>query len=735
MNFSDGDRITTQEKVIRVACSSHCGGRCLLRVHVRDGAIVRIETDDGAEPQLRACLRCRTYRQRVYDPARLKFPLKRIGQRGEGKFERISWDEALDTVAAELTRVRETYSPSAALYLGGGGDLNYLHNYTLFQELLAMSGGCTRRWGDHSVEGGLFASMVTYGVRSWYTGSDDIVNSRLIIMWGWDPASTIQTTNTCDYLRQARDSGAKIISVDPRYTDTAATFTSRWIPIVPGTDTAMLVAMANVIITENLQEQSFLDQHTVGFEAFKNYVLGSEDGIEKTPAWAESITGVPATTTVNLAREYATTKPAALITGMAAGRTAYGEEYHRAAHCLFAMTGNIGVRGGWSGRFYGMKSGGDAFTFGHPPRSRGNPVESGCPPRPNSLAIEPNSDSSARIHFSDIADAILEGKAGGHPADIKMLLVFATNPVNQFGNTNKMVRALKELEFIVVAEQLMSATAKFADILLPVSTFMERNDVTMGGAVPLYGYVNQVIKPLGESRSPFEICLGLSERLGIKIYGEKTEEEWLKDGVEGSSIPAYGDFKRQALYRVPLPEPLIGFKEQIEDPKHHHFPTASGKIELYSQQLADMNNPEIPAVPKYIEPWEGRGDPLAAKYPLQLITSHSKRRAHSQFDRVPWLRELIPQALLVNTLDAGSRGVNDDDLVRVFNDRGEIIVPVRITGRIMPGVVDLPQGAWYDPDEHGIDRGGCANVLTKDAQSPIGAACHNTGLVQIEKVP
>jgi len=660
--------------------------------------------------------------------------MKRTGERGEGKFERISWDEALDIITSELNRVRSKYGPSAVLLLGGGGDIMYLHSYTLIQELLAMTGGCTRCWGDQSVEGALYASMATYGVRSWYAGSDDILNSRLIIMWGWDPATTIQTTNTSWYLLQAKESGAKIISVDPRYTDTAVTFASKWIPIIPGTDTALLVAMAYVIIRENLQEQTFLDTRTVGFDMFKDYLLGKEDGVAKTPTWAEAITGVPAATTVSLTREYATTKPAALIAGYAAGRTAYGEQYHRTANVLTTMTGNIGVRGGWSGRFYGLKFGGDDFTFGRLPRSNGNPVELGIPPRKDSLPIEPNSGSSARIHFSEVADAILKGRAGGYPADLKMAVVLHTNPVNQLANTNKTVRALRELEFIVAGEQVMTATAKFADILLPVSTYMERNDVTIGGALPLYGYVNKVIEPLYESRSPFEICAGLAERLGVSVYGEKTEDEWLREGVKGSCIPNYGEFKKKAIYRVPLPEPLVGFKEQVEDVEHNPFPTPTGKIELYSQQLAEMGNPEIPPVPKYIEPWEGRNDPLTAKYPLQLITTHFKRRAHTQFDRVPWLKELLPQAISINTIDAKSRGISNFNLVRVFNDRGEIIVPAKVTERITPGVVDLPQGAWYNPDERGVDRGGCANVLTKDARSPGGAACYNTALVQVEKV-
>jgi anaerobic dimethyl sulfoxide reductase subunit A len=332
-----------------------------------------------------------------------------------------------------------------------------------------------------------------------------------------------------------------------------------------------------------------------------------------------------------------------------------------------------------------------------------------------------------------VADAIIKGKAGGFPADIKMVMVMQANVINQYPNSNKMAKAFKKLDFMVVEEQVLSPTAKFADILLPVSTFMERKDIAVGGATPIYGFVNNVIEPLYESKSPFEICSALAKRLGISLYGEKTEEEWLQEMVKGSYINDYDTFKKKAIFRVKFIKPRVGFKKQIENIRDNPFATPSGKIEIYSQRLADMNHSEIPPIPKFIEPWEGRNDPLTAKYPLQLITTHAKRRAHSQFERVPWLRELIPHVVSIHTTDAEVRGIRDGDPVRVFNDRGEIVIPAKVSERIMPGVVDLPQGAWYRPDERGIDRGGCGNVLTKDTCSPGGAACYNNSLVQVQK--
>ena len=728
---------SSEEKIIASACSSHCGGRCLLQVHVKDGVISRIETDNGEEPQLRACLRCRAYRQRVYDPDRLKFPMRRTGKRGEGVFKQISWDEALDTIAKELMRVRETYGPSSIFLLGGGGDALRLHRAELFAGLFALAGGYTTRWGAPSFEGGMFADMVTYGTITAVSDYDDLRNSRFIIMWGWNPSVTVHECNTSLFLIQAKESGARIISVDPRHTNSTAAFANQWIPIIPGTDTAMLLAMAFVIITENLHDKGFIDTYTVGFSQFKDYVSGIEDGLPKTPTWAEKITGVPAEVIENIAREYAATKPAALVAGIGPGRAAYGEQYHRAAQTLAAITGNIGVHGGWAGRSWAPpKFGGYEFKLGKTPRGPSNPVEHNVPPRKYALPTMDGSDSSAKIHIVKIADAILEGKAGGYFSDIKMLFVMHTNFANQFPDINKIAKSLKSqnLEFIVVAEQLMTATARFADILLPVNTFMERNDIATGGATPYYGYVKKVIDPLYESKSPLDICRELAIRMGFPDYIEGTDEEWMKELVRGSDITDYDTFKETALFKINLAEPRIIFKEQIDNPEKNPFPTPSGKIEIYSQKLADMNSPEIPPIAKYIPSGENRESPLAAKYPLQLITTHFKLRAHSQFDNIPWLRELETQAMMLNTVDAQIRNISDGDKVRVWNDRGEVIIPAKVTERIMPGVVDIPQGAWYRPDEQGVDRGGCANVLTKDEPSPGGAFCYNTSLVQVQKM-
>jgi len=725
----------------------------LLKIYVRNGVIARIETDDGEEPQYRACAKGRAWRQRVYASDRLKYPMRRVGERGSGEFERISWDEALDTVASEIKRVKKTYGPSAVLFSCSGGDLGWLHTPGLADRLLVRAGGYSGVYGGISAQGMSFSSMVTYGhTLTTSTAREDLLNSHLIILWGWDPASSRTYGHTHWYLSQAKEAGAKIIAVDPRYTDSVVTFAHQWVPIRPGTDTAMLIAMAFVMITENLLDQAFLDKYTVGFDKFKDYVLGTEDNVPKTPAWAEVITGVPTVTIASLAREYATTKPAALMEGLAPGRSAYGEQFHRATVTLAAMTGNIGIPGANAPGVGGLMS---PLRLGPQVSSRmkggDNPVDREAPPRKESVSSKSrgskgyegvagaefysSSTSSARVQRIHLADAILKGRRGGYPADYKLLYLVANNYVTQYANSNKIAQALKTLDFIVVHEQVMSPTARYADIVLPTNTFLERNDITTGGAGPFYGYMNKVIDSVGESKSHFEICVELAARLGISDYSDKTEEEWIREVVNNcKDIPDYDTFKKQGVHKVKFSKPFVAFEEQISDSVNHPFGTPSGKIEICSQMISNRNDPEIPPIPKYIEAWESRNDPLSKKYPLQLVTPHPKRRAHSQFENTTWLRELVPQALSINTADAKARGIKDGNMVRVFNDRGEMIIPAMVTERIMPGVVSIPEGAWYDPNENGIDCGGCVNIFTKDVVSSGGAFCSNTALVQVAKL-
>jgi len=738
MTAGEASRAGGEVRIVRASATFDCGGRCPLRLHVKDNRIVRVEGDDAPEPdQLRTCLRCRAYRQMVHHPERLMYPQKRIGAKGEGKFARISWDEALETLAGELKRVKETYGPESIFLATGGGYLAGLHNPGLAAaRLLNQFGGFTTHYGNISSEGAVWASLTTYGSVMVGHSRDDLMNSKLIILWGWDPARMISGTNTMYHLIRAKENGAKVISIDPRYHDTAAVLADEWIPIRPGTDTAVMVAMAQVMIRENLHDQAFLDKYTVGFDKFADYVLGREDGLEKTPAWAAEISGVPAETIERLAREYAATKPAALMDCQGPARSAMGEQYNRCAATLCAMTGNVGRPGGSAGG--GLMGIPVAHMFrmpGIPPGK--NPVEMKGPKIKGTLDIRDR--VVMRVHINKIFDAILEGKKGGYPADIKLVWSMCNNYLNQTGNSNKAARALKKLEYLAVNELFMTPQARYADLLLPVTSAAERSDLTRPWpSGPYYIFINRALEPLGECKSDLDIAAELAERLGIKDFKPFSDEEYLRmfmdqDPEMAAQIKDFEKFKKEGVHRVRLPEPIVAFKEQIDEIEKNPFPTPSGKIEIYSQRVADMNHPLCPPIPKYMRTPEDRFDPLAEKYPLQLLTPHPKNRVHSELYKVEWLREVEPHRVWINPVDAEARGVRNGDEVYVFNDRGRVAITAWVTERIIPGVVCIFEGAWYHPDENGVDRGACANTLTNDAYSGGGASVLNTALVQVEK--
>jgi len=727
-------------KIVRTTSTFDCGGRCPIKLYVRDNKILRIEGDDieDTDAQLRTCLRCRAYRQYVHHPERLMHPLKRVGEKGEGKFERISWDEALDTLAGKLKSVKEKHGNSSILLATGGAYLAGLHNGGFAAaRLLAQFGGYTTHYGNISSEGSVWASLTQYGSVMVGNSREDMLNSKLIILWGWDPARMISGTNTMYHLIKAKENGAKVIAIDPRYHDTAATVADEWIPIYPSTDTAMMVAMAYVMIREDLHDQPFLDKYTVGFERFRTYVLGEEDGVEKTPAWAAEITGVPAETIERIARLYAETKPAALMDCQGPARSAMGEQYNRCAATLCAMTGNVGRSGGNAGGGLMGIPIGHMFRMSAIPPGK-NPVELDGPKVKGTLDIRLR--VVKRIHINKLFDAILKGKAGGYPAEIKMMWSMCNNYINQTGNSNKADRALKQLDFLALNELFMTATARYADIVLPVTTAAERSDLTRPWpSGPYFTFVNRALEPLGECKSDIEIAGDLADKLGIENFNPFTEDDILRMFVEKNPetaplIPDFEAFRREGIHRVKLEKPIVAFRKQIEDPENHPFETPSGKIEIFSHRVADLDNPLCPPIPKYMQVPEDRNDALAEKFPLQLLTPHPKNRVHSELYKVAWLREIEPHQAWINPFDADARGIKDGDEIYVYNDRGRVSIPAWVTERIKPGVISIFEGAWYTPDEKGIDRGACANTLTRDAYSGGGASVLNTALVQAEKI-
>ncbi len=703
-----------EERIATSTCSYDCGGRCPLKVYVRDGKIRRIAADDRFGPGLAACARGLAQRDMVYAPDRITVPLRRSGERGSGKFEPIGWEEALKTVAGALRDAREKYGPQSVFLMDFSGSVSPLHGtQKAGRRFFSFFGGCTSWRGNSSMEAALFNSRMTFGTI--FTGGtrDNFLHSRLIIFWGWNPLDTRFGPDTAGCLKQAKEHGARIVCIDPRSSPSAEGLAAEWIAIRPGTDTAMLIAMAHVLIAEDLYDRAFVETYTSGFERFKAYVTGEEDGTPKTPAWAEAITGVPGETIERLARDYAACRPAALCTGWAPGRTAYGEQYHRAASVLAAMTGNIGIPGGH------VSGGTDIMMQGY---------------LTDTISV-PGSRNPA-VHVTDVYNLLLEGRSGGYPSDIRVLYIVGSNLLNQFLNLNKGIRALKRPEFIVVHELFMTPTSRYADIILPAAHFLEREDIGQpfrGGTYNIA--MEKAVEPPAEARSDLAIFTELAARLGITGFNDKTDHEWLNEFASMTpGMPSHDALRQEKVHRVKPDKPIVAFRKQIKDPAQNPFPTPSGKIEIYSRKIAEKNHPMIPPIPKYIPPWEGAGDPLTGRYPLQLVSPHAKFRVNSTLDNIPRLKKLADDAVWLNPADAGARGIRNGDEVRVYNERGGLIATAKVTERIMQGAASMDAGAWYRPDDMGIDHGGCVNVLTRDARSPAGAFPSNTCLVQIEKV-
>lgn len=741
-----------KEKIISTCSINNCGGRCVIKAHVKDGMVVRVSTDtqdsgDLSTPPLRACVRGRNYRNMLYDPNRLKYPMKRVGKRGEGKFKRISWEEAIETIASEVKRIGDKYGPESRYVNYASGQSWGLHGgKNAARKLLALTGGFLNYRNDYSSGAGNVATPYTYGTNNSGSSFDSLLHSKYIILWGQNPSEMIFSTPYREYLMQAKKNGAKVIVIDPRYTDTAIAFADEWIPILPTTDNAMMDAMGYVIVKEKLHDQAFLDKYCIGFdgdhmpkgvakeESLKSYLLGEKDGIEKTPEWAEKICGVPAEKIREIARDYAKTKPAALIQGWAAQRQAYGEQFMRGGAQLACLTGNVGKLGGWAaGTGYWSRSN---IVY---PFSYENPVKASIPCFLWTKAVEKGTEMTAEDG--------LEG-TDKLTTNIKLIFNMAGNMlVNQHADINKTTKLLEgenKVEFIVVSDIFMTPSARYADILLPGTTFFERYDIGVPwcfGDYVVFG--DKTIDPLFECRDEYDVFAEVADKLGLreKFTDGKTTLDLVKESVERTrkeltpDFPSFEEFRRNGVYHFKYNEPLIGFKEQIGDLEKHPFETPSGKIELFSKALWDMNqHDEIPAIAKYISSWEGPQDPIKKKFPLQLISWHYKRRCHSTYDNQAWLEEAAKQEMWMNPKDAEKRGIKNGERVQVFNERGSIFIDVKVTPRITPGVAAIPQGAWYTPDKDGLDQRGSVNVLTSQRPTPLAKSNPQlTNLVEVKK--
>ncbi len=821
-----------------------------ISVYVRDGKVVRIRplvaNEDDFEPwtieangrkfspprKFNLSPYVHAERARLYSEDRIKYPLKRIDfnpngtrhpeTRGIAQYERISWDEALDIVAGEISRVQETYGPSAV-----SGMTSSHHNWGIvgykmgpFARFFNMIGYTPVFDNPDSWEGWHWGATHTYGF-FWRLGmpeqydllEDALQNAEMIVFWSNDPDSTRGTYTGQDsaiWRLWLKQKGVKMVFIDPYYNYTAAAMDGKWIPIRMGTGTALAMGIAFVWLTEESYDKDYIKTHTTGFESFKKYVLGQEDGQPKTPQWASEESGVPSRVIRALAREWAT-KKTVLSSGCRGGeggacREAYATEWARMMVLLQAMQG-LGKPGV---SIWGTTMGAPFNTDIWFPGYADLDGRMGTSKVANKKIQNP---TKQRLYRLILPDAILnppvswygEGFCGQsleqqfthftYPmpgySEIKLFYRYGGSFIGTMSDTNKWVRMYQspKLEFVVNQDCWWSSETRFADVILPACTQLERDDVGEWGAIG--GYTvhassgcnfrvivrqHKCIEPLWESKSDYEIFSLISERLGLREeYTEgKTELDWAKSFFDISDLPKYiswEDFNRKGYFIANLPHnykstpslrwfyegrecdtPDLGNPKRLTS-KRKELGTYSGKIEFVSQSLKQRfpDDDERPPMPHYIPSWEGHRSELAKKYPLQLVSPHPRFSFHTHYDKhTSWLDEIPVHRIVkdgyawwparIHPVDAMARGIRNGDIVKLFNDRGAVLCIAKVTERIRPGIVhSYASSAKYDPLEPGkpntIDRGGCLNLLTSSRMlsKNVPGMTPNSCLIEIEK--
>ena len=737
-----------EEKIVMTAGRNNCGGRCIIRATVQEGCVLQISTDVSENsPQLRACIRGHGYRRTYLDGRhRLRYPMQRVGERGSGRFRRISWEEAADIIATEWVRIRDTYGPGSRYVNYATGVSAAIRPDGMVKRLLNLDGGHLDKYNSYSSACSTYISPYIYGDADCGCGIESILDTKHLILWGHNPVETIFGSERNEYLARAKEKGIRIVVIDPRYSDTAVALADEWVGIRPSTDSALADGMAYVIWTEDFKDKAFMDKFCLGFDeahmpkgtpagrSYEAYLFGLQDGVEKTPQWAESITGVPSDTIARLAREYAAARPACILPGLAMQRGANGEQATRSLALLACLTGNVGISGG-------SAAAKDAVQEHKSPSLNvlKNPYPGSIPSFLWTKAIEHAHEMTKRQDGVEGVEQL--------NTNLKMIFNLAGNTlINQHSDINNTIRILKDTnkcEFILCSDVFMTASAKFADILLPGTSFLEGEN--MAGPWDFGNYVlyhNQVAEPLFDTQFEYFPLRDVAKRLNLSEQWDEVNgdyRDWLRLIYENTrkvelELPEFEAFKKAGGYSYKKRPPFIAYEQQIKDFENYPFKTPSGKIEIYSQRLYDLGDPvEIPAIPRYVACPEGPEDPLKEKYPLQMIGWHTKRRCHSIHDTNAWLEEAEPQRLWMHPEDATVRGIQNGDVVEIFNDRGRVRMPVLLTERIIRGVVGMAQGAWYTPDKCGVDIRGSINVLTTARPTPVAKGNpQHTNLVEVE---
>ncbi|HEX9056632.1 MAG TPA: molybdopterin oxidoreductase family protein [Ktedonobacterales bacterium] len=684
--------------LVRGACPHDCPDTCATVTEVRDGRAVRFYADND-HPITRGwlCAKVRPYLERVYHPDRLTRPLRRTGPKGEGQWEAITWEEAIAEIAARWQRIIAAHGPAAILPYSYSGTLGLV-------QLRVCDARLWNRMGASGLERSICgaaaetAVRATFGAR-WAPDLSDLVHSRIILLWGHNPAST--GPHVMPFIREAQRKGAYVVVIDPRRTITARSANEHIQPR-PATDSALALGLMHVLFAEGLHDEAWLTANTRGWRELR------ERAAAYPPERAAAITGVAADTIIALARRFGTTKPALLKFSDGVQRHGNGGQTARALACLPAIVGQVGVRGG--GLFYSTSDyvAWDAEAVGH---------ASECAPTPR------------KVNMNRIG-AALTGEVTDPP--IMSLFVYCANPVASAPNASRTIEGLRREDlFTVVHEQFMTDTARYADIVLPATSQLEHTDLHKAYGHRNLQYNHAAIPPLGESRSNWDVTRLLAQAMGY-------EEPWLQQSVEEvigevlsatrANNPLLADVTLERLQNevtVPLrfePGRDVPFADLA-------FPTPSGKVELLSEVMAAQG---VDPLPDYAPPAEFASTPTDARERLVLLSGAAHHFVSSSLANVPSLRALagVPH-VEINPADAAARGIRDGDEVIVSNARGACQLRAVVTNAVMAGVAVAPKGSWAALSPGGRN----VNWTTSDALADLaGQSTFHSNLVEVSLV-
>ena len=691
-------------------------------------------------------------------------PGRRSSARGREPFIEVPWEEAYALVARELRRVASTHG-NAAIYGGSYGWASagrFHHAQSQLRRFMSLIGGCTVHKNTYSYAAAqallphIVADMQGY-LEINHTSWDVIAaHTRLFVAFGGLPWKNAQMSVGGATEHRLRDALSAAVANGCRFVYFSAVRDTHlpvsgceWIALRPNTDTAVMLALACEIIRQGHQDRVFLDRYTAGYEQWERYLLGKDDGIVKDAAWAGPIAGVDPQRLRSLAADMAREvegKRTMVNAAWSLQRADHGEQPFWAAIALAAVIGHIGLAGGGFGVGYGCENG-----IGSPhPLVRAGPR---LPTSPNPV--------SRYIPVARITDMLerpgeqfdFDGRRLRYP-DIRLVYWAGGNPFHHHQDLNRLLAAWHRPETIVVHEQVWNAHAKLADIVLPATSTLEREDIGFAYREPLIIAMRRLSASPGQALDDHEIFAGIAAKLGIaaQFTEGRTPREWLavmwenwRSGlqVQGFTAPSFPQFWSDGSWRLPTASrPVVMLDAFRADPAGHPLATPSGRIEIFSSQIESFGYLDCPPQPTWLEPAEWLGGSRAARYPLHLLSDQPHTKLHSQLDfsalsRANKVRGREP--VWIHPGDAAARGIADADVVRLFNDRGACLAGAVITDCITPGVLKLSTGAWWDPSEPGVagslDKHGNPNVLTRDrGTSSLGQGCSaQSCLVQLEK--